>query len=1159
MKHEKILIVTGNPASAAAMQGILTTLGCSSIHVLAFGDDTVTEARRLRPDVILFETHSIGSTQSIDTLRALRTDGHWWIEAGFDGLALAEKGHIVYAGKCLADMLQYTAEELSGKELLSVVTRDDHEFARKHRNEHSGKTIIVMAARHDGSALAVEAQFGAAPCNKGEITVITVRKITQNEDTAPHPAVSGQNRCEAKIRGIQTIAEDPQRINMEDLDFESLNRKLSRSRHELAESELKFRTLTEFNNAPVFVIHGEGIAYYNSAFNRLSGYPPDECGTLPFIQIVHPDDREMVRTRHESRLRGEPQPTRYDIKVITRNGETRWIEICVSKITLNGLPAFLCTAVDITARMEAETALRESEQKYRALVESTSDWIWETDINYRYTYASPRCLQILGYQPQEMIGKTPFDFMTPDDAQRIRKIFEEKSDDRRAFSGLVKTNIRKDKVPVVLETSGIPISDAAGAFHGYRGIDRDITERTRSEETLMLTTKRLEALLALNQMVHATDSEIMNYALEEGVSLTGSAMGYLAFLNDTEDVLTMYAWSNSVYEQCGVANMTACYPLDTVGLWGEALRQRRPIITNDYSTPTPTKKGHPDGHVTIVRHMNVPVFDGTHIVAVAGVGNKATEYDQNDVNHLSLMMDGMWKLLKLRRSQEALRDSESRNRAMLHAIPDMIFLQDADGNFIDVHTPDQNPLAKPAKTILGKNVRDIFSGDMAQSIRTRQARIKDGSPIELLEYSLPLAIGTRHFEARMVPAEQNRVLAVVRDITEKIKADEEKAELEEQLRQSKKMESIGQRAGGIAHDFNNLLTAITGNVSMAMADVTKGTPQHDALNGAMNATKSAIALTSQLLAFSRRQIVAPRILNINEYIQSMKNMIARLIVETIMLTIRLQERLANVKIDPVQFEQILINLIVNARDAMPHGRKLTIETQNARPDGSFCEIHEIRAGQYVTCSVTDTGYGIPDEARSRIFEPFFTTKPLGKGTGLGLATTYGSVKQNGGAIDVWSLEGHGSRFTIYLPEAAGQATAPKERTPERSLKENTGSETILLVEDEPLVRDLAKRVLTRLGYTVLSCADANDALRVSEHHTGIIHLLMTDVVMPGINGSELAGILSKQRPDMKILFSSGYTDDVILRHGIIERDIQFIEKPYTPQNLAVKIRTMLDG
>jgi len=383
-------------------------------------------------------------------------------------------------------------------------------------------------------------------------------------------------------------------------------------------------------------------------------------------------------------------------------------------------------------------------------------------------------------------------------------------------------------------------------------------------------------------------------------------------------------------------------------------------------------------------------------------------------------------------------------------------------------------------------------------------------------------------------------------------------QLEEQFRQAQKMDAFGQLAGGVAHDFNNLLTIINGYSEMLLESLSQSDPSWQLIAEIHKAGERSAGLTRQLLAFSRQQILATRILNLNEVVADTDKMLRRLIGEDIRLTTTLETHPWAVLADPGQVEQVLLNLAVNARDAMPRGGRLTIETRNVELDEAYVRTRkDATAGPHVALSVTDTGTGMPPEVTVKIFEPFFTTKEAGKGTGLGLATVYGIVKQSGGHVAVYSEVGVGTTFKVYLPRTEQSSERPK--SPSRFLAPPRGTETILLAEDEAAVRTLTRTILTGCGYRVLEAADGDEAVRVAAGHDGPIHLLITDVVMPGAGGRAVAERITERFPTIRVIYVSGYTDDAVIRHGVLREGVNFVQKPFTPAALARKVRDVLDG
>jgi PAS domain S-box-containing protein len=446
----------------------------------------------------------------------------------------------------------------------------------------------------------------------------------------------------------------------------------------------------------------------------------------------------------------------------------------------------------------------------------------------------------------------------------------------------------------------------------------------------------------------------------------------------------------------------------------------------------------------------------------------------------------------------------------------------------------QDQLKEPEK-FLGK-VRELYDQPEAESFDVLE--FKDGRIFE--RYSQPQRIGEEIV---------GRVWSF-RDVTER-------HELEEQLRASQRLEAIGQLSGGVAHDFNNYLTAIHSNCELVLDDLRRGADPRPSIEEIKRAAEGAASLTRQLLAFSRRQVLQPRVLNLNQVIQQTERLLRRLIGEDIELTTKLARDLGNVKADPAQLEQVILNLAVNARDATPDGGALTMETANVELDDQYVLRRPVvKGGAYVMLTVSDTGVGFDEEIRSRIFEPFFTTKEHGHGTGLGLSTVYGIIKQSGGYIWAYSEPGQGSTFKVYLPRVEAETTTGSPSS-ETTAEASSGGETVLLVEDEASVRAPLRRGLERLGYRVLEASNAEAAIKVCEQRGEEIDILVTDAVMPGLNGRELAERVGSQYPELKVLFISGHGDETIARRGILEPGVAFLQKPFTPHELARKIREVL--
>ena len=511
-------------------------------------------------------------------------------------------------------------------------------------------------------------------------------------------------------------------------------------------------------------------------------------------------------------------------------------------------------------------------------------------------------------------------------------------------------------------------------------------------------------------------------------------------------------------------------------------------------------------------------------------------------------------------------EAERRTRALLHAVvegtTDAIYVKDRKCRFLLVNRAACRLAGKSPAEILGRNDAAIFSPETAHTGMEHDRDLMAGRTTETREEALVLASGERITVLTTEgPVLDDRgevigLFGISRNITERGRAEEERARLREQLQHSQKMETIGRLAGGVAHDFNNLLTVINGYSELLLRQLTSGDPMFDSVSEIRKAGERAAALSRQLLVLSRRQIVPSKVLNLNDVVVDVSRMLVRVIGEDIRLETHLSPLTGRVRADAGQLQQVLINLAVNARDAMPSGGSLLIRTENVELGEAYAQQHpEVNAGAYAMMEVSDSGIGMDDDIKAHLFEPFFTTKRPGEGTGLGLATVYSIVKQCGGSIWTYSEPGEGTTFKIYLPRVEDEVTP--EQSKSRAPGQLRGTETILVVEDQEDVRKMARVALANFGYHVLDAATPGEALLVAERHPGPIHLALSDVIMPGMQGRELADRLKALRPRLEIIFMSGYSEPFMMQRGILEPDAICLSKPFSPEALAVTVRDAL--
>jgi two-component system cell cycle sensor histidine kinase/response regulator CckA len=505
--------------------------------------------------------------------------------------------------------------------------------------------------------------------------------------------------------------------------------------------------------------------------------------------------------------------------------------------------------------------------------------------------------------------------------------------------------------------------------------------------------------------------------------------------------------------------------------------------------------------------------------------------------------------------EEDVREAEQRLRAILNTIVDALLVADASGLIATFNPAAEKIFAQRAADVTGRSLKELFAPEQAAlfdealstNAKSGGIRVMEAAALRPDKSSVPIDLGISKVWVGGSPL----LIVVVRDITERKR-------LEDQIRQAQKMEAVGRLAGGIAHDFNNLIQAVLGYTNLMLVRLPPADPNRDTVEQIEKAADRAASLTSQLLAFSRKQVLKPKVFCLNNSVADMTKLLQRLIGANIQLRTELADPIGFVRADPGQVEQVILNLCVNARDAMPQGGSLKLRTSSIdipeRLEGFSADFH---GGRYSVLSVTDSGCGISPENRAKLFEPFFTTKELGKGTGLGLSIVYGIMKQSGGEIGVESELGKGTTFHIYLPEVEARPEEGGKQV--TAAKKSTGGETVLLVEDGEIVRTMLVEVLQSNGYTVIESRDGEEALQRAAEHKGKLDILITDLVMPKISGRHLADKLHHTRPGLRVLFISGYTDDEVVRHGKLDANAEFLQKPFRPDALLVKVRSMLDA
>ena len=799
-------------------------------------------------------------------------------------------------------------------------------------------------------------------------------------------------------------------------------------------------------------------------------------------------------------------------------------------------------------RIDAEESLRNGRAFLRSLIDSAADLIYFKDRNSIYLGCNKASESFTGIPEHEQIGKSDFDLFDTEIAAQIVK------HDQKVLRGCVAVHVEEvvsayDGVRYDLDTVKTPIVDQDGQAIGLVGISRDITQQKREEQLITTKTSLLEFSLS-----HSLN-ELLTETLDKIEELTCSQIGFFHLLHQDQRTLTLSAWSTrTVRDFCKAESAGSHYDIDKAGVWVDCIHQRQPVIHNDYASLS-HRKGLPPGHATVIRELAVPILRSDKIVGILGIGNKETEYTEEDIRIASRFADLAWDIAERKQIQDTLIESNELFTAAFKNAPVMITINSIeDGAYLDVNQQFLNICGFSREEVVGKTFVELDWIPASDRARLKEEIQLHGKICDQ-EFSLHTKSGQRklcNYRGEIISvAGQKCLLSIALDVSEQRKA-------EQQLQQAQKMESIGNLAGGIAHDFNNMLTVIMGQAQLGLLRLEKTHPVCNNLSEIMKTAERSADLTRQLLAFARKQAISPVLIDLNEVIDGMLKMLRRLIGEDIHLAWHPAPGLWQIKADPSQIDQILANLCVNARDAIKGIGRITIETGNTIVNSNHCkENREATPGEYLLLRVSDDGCGMDGETMAHVFEPFFTTKGIGEGTGLGLATVYGIVTQNNGFIDIFSEQGKGTTFTIYLPRHEEKGPKPLIEAELAPLPK--GHETILLVEDEPGILQITSLLLETQGYTPLTAGTPGEAMRLAHEHAGEIDLLMTDVIMPEMNGKDLVDKLRSLNPQLRCLYMSGYPADVITQHGVLDEGVHFIQKPFRLSDLAASVRKCLDS
>ncbi|HDP68166.1 MAG TPA: PAS domain S-box protein, partial [Candidatus Marinimicrobia bacterium] len=1036
------------------------------------------------------------------------------------------EGHIIEANQAVIKSLGYSKEELQTMNIMDIdpSAREREDMSHRWKVIKPGDPAITFEAVHrkkDGSIYPVEVTISKVVLPEGEFILGLARDIRERK------------QAEEKLKV----------------------------------SEMRFRLLAEV--APVGIViadKDDNVVFVSKKFTEIFGYTIDDIPTIEdWYRCAYPNEpvRDRIRTiwsaavEEARRTQAEIEPVEY--AVVCKDGGIRQIEFRMAATT--DLQFVLFT--DITERKRIQEALE-------LAVNSAQVGLWEQDLRTGKIIRNEEWAKMLGYDLSEVAANIDFffDAIHPDDLPRVKETIAAHESGQTDFLQVEQRMRTKNGAwKWILNMGRVVERDINGKPVRAAGVHLDITEHKQTEEQIRIDEERLESLLRINQHPAESIQELLDFALNEAIDLTGSKIGYIYFYDEERKEFTLNSWSRDVMKECSVANPQRVYQLEKTGVWGEAVRQRRPIMVNDFEAKNPLKKGTPKGHVQLHKFLTIPVFSDSKIVAVVGVANKETDYNDSDIRQLNLMMDAVWKIVQRKQAEDALKTNFSLLKLAGETAKFGGWSIDLTENRVvwsdEVAAIHEMP-AGHSPTI-SEVFRYYVPKWQAKILKAFNRCVEEGIAYDE-EVEIITAKGKRLWVRTTGEAlidDSGKIVKIqgsFQDITERKQMEANLKASEEQLRQTQKMEALGQLASGIAHDFNNILSIILGHASLLkMSQRTPEKVQHS-IATIEKAGQRGADLVKQLLTLARKNEPETKSLNLGDIIADTVKLLQETFPKTITFQTDIESDLPLVMADASQIHQVLMNLSLNARDAMPKGGTLSFNASREAGQELRQRHPNAIAREYVKLCISDSGVGMDKATVERVFEPFYTTKEQGRGTGLGLATVHGIIRNHNGFVEVESEPAAGTTFRIYLPVPVTQETldATTAENGAATPTSASGSETILLIEDEESIIEMLTTIFRTQGYQVIVAMDGHTGVEKYKQSQNDIDLVISDMGLPRLTGEEVFYRIRRINPEARVIIASGFVDpdrkSELYKAGLT----RFVQKPYFPMDILKVVREILD-